>query len=122
MVNLITIGMARKDYESIQKYSEQLLTLRPHSQAALEGLATCSFQIAITKPRRACAQKLVEATPDHFERWFNLGVAEQKRANLGSGQGVWRSHPHPSRRQAGAREHGNRAAGIRRPGGFARIL
>src|SRR6201997_438182 len=31
LVNLITIGMARKDHESIQKYSGQLLTLRPHS-------------------------------------------------------------------------------------------
>src|ERR1700676_4552801 len=33
LVNLVTIGMARKDHEAIQKFSEQLLTLRPHSQA-----------------------------------------------------------------------------------------
>ena len=43
LVNLITIGMARKDHASIQQYSERLLTMRPFSQAALEGLATCAF-------------------------------------------------------------------------------
>ncbi|MBZ5606259.1 MAG: tetratricopeptide repeat protein, partial [Acidobacteriia bacterium] len=43
LVNLITIGMARKDNPAIQQYSERLLTMRPHSQAALEGLATCAF-------------------------------------------------------------------------------
>ena len=44
LVNLVTIGMARKDHPSIQQYSERLLTLRPFSQAALEGLAACAFQ------------------------------------------------------------------------------
>ena len=80
LVNLITIGMARKDHALIQKYSEQLLTMRPFSQAALEGLATCAFHSGNEYRSRAryCAAKLVEFTPDHFERWFNLGVAEQK--------------------------------------------
>src|SRR5216684_5135821 len=32
LVNLVTIGMARKDHAAIQEYSERLLTLRPHSQ------------------------------------------------------------------------------------------
>ena len=41
LVNLITIGMARKETASIQLYSERLLSMRPHLQAALEGLATC---------------------------------------------------------------------------------
>ena len=44
LVNLITIGMARKDHAAIQQYSERLLAMRPFSQAALEGLATCAFQ------------------------------------------------------------------------------
>src|SRR5580693_10812289 len=44
LVNLITIGMARKDHPAIQQYSERLLAMRPFSQAALEGLASCAFQ------------------------------------------------------------------------------
>src|SRR5579864_3136448 len=43
LTNLITIGIARKDHDAIQKYSERLLAIRPISQAALEGLATCAF-------------------------------------------------------------------------------
>ena len=82
LVNLVTIGMARKDHDSIQKYSEQLLTLRPHSQAALEGLATCAFHSGDFEAAAQLCAKLVEFTPDHFERWFNLGVAEQKRNHL----------------------------------------
>ena len=43
LINLVTIGMARKDHAMISDYSEKLLTLRPNSQTALEGLATCAF-------------------------------------------------------------------------------
>ena len=43
LVNLVTIGMARKDHAMISDYSEKLLRLRPNSQTALEGLATCAF-------------------------------------------------------------------------------
>ena len=43
LINLVTIGMARKDQAMIADYSEKLLKLRPNSQTALEGLATCAF-------------------------------------------------------------------------------
>ena len=82
LVNLITIGMARKDHASIQQYSERLLAMRPFSQAALEGLATCAFHSNDYEAASRYCAKLVEFTPDHFERWFNLGVAEQKCARL----------------------------------------
>ena len=83
LVNLITIGMARKDHASIQEYSERLLTMRPHSQAALEGLATCAFHSNDYEAAARYCEKLVEFTPDHFERWFNLGVAQQKCGRAG---------------------------------------
>ncbi len=52
--------------------------MRPFSQAALEGLATCAFHDNDYEAASRYCTKLVEFTPDHFERWFNLGVAEQK--------------------------------------------
>ena len=73
LVNLVTIGMARKDYDAIQSNAEKLLQLRPHSQAALEGLATCAFQRNDFEAAATFCKKLTEFTPDHFERWFNLG-------------------------------------------------
>src|SRR3984957_9424931 len=82
LVNLITIGMARKDHALIQQYSERLLQMRPFSQAALEGLATCAFHSNEYEAAGRYCTKLVEFTPDHFERWFNLGVAEQKCGRL----------------------------------------
>ena len=82
LVNLITIGMARKDHASIQQYSERLLAMRPFSQAALEGLATCAFHSNEYEAAARFCAKLVEFTPDHFERWFNMGVAEQKCGRL----------------------------------------
>src|ERR1035438_7765515 len=72
LVNLITIGMARKDHALIQQYSERLLVMRPFSQAALEGLATCAFHTNDYEAAGRFCAKLVEFTPDHFERWFNL--------------------------------------------------
>ena len=42
-INLVTIGIARKDIQTIRQYSERLIQLRPNSQTALEGLATCAF-------------------------------------------------------------------------------
>jgi tetratricopeptide (TPR) repeat protein len=82
LVNLITIGMARKDEKMIRDYSERLLVIRPFSQAALEGLATCAFSANDYEAAARCCAKLVEFTPNHFERWFNLGVAYQKLGRL----------------------------------------
>ena len=32
----------------------------------------------------------MEATPDHFERWFNLGVAEQKREKFARAETLYK--------------------------------
>ena len=81
MINLVTIGIARKDIQTIRQYSERLIQLRPNSQTALEGLATCAFADEDFEAAARYCEKLVEATPDHFERWFNLGVAFQLGAS-----------------------------------------
>ncbi len=78
MSNLVHIGMRRSDVASVQKWSETLLALRPFSQAALEGLAWCAFTSENYDAASKYCAKLVEQTPDNFERWYNLGVANQK--------------------------------------------
>jgi Flp pilus assembly protein TadD len=66
----------------IRDHSERLLTIRPFSQAALKGLATFAFAANDYEAAARCCAKLVEFTPNHFERWFNLGVAYQKLTRL----------------------------------------
>ena len=78
LINLVTIGMARKDAAMISDYSEKLLTVRPNSQTALEGLATCAFTSGDYEAALRYSTKLTEYTPESFDRWFNLGVAQQK--------------------------------------------
>ena len=41
----------------------------------MEGLATCAFASGDYEAASKFCAKLVEFTPDSFERWFNLGVA-----------------------------------------------
>src|SRR4029079_14949829 len=75
LINLVTIGIARKDIQTIRSYSERLIQVRPNSQTALEGLATCAFADEDYEAAARYCETLVEATPNHFERAFNLGVA-----------------------------------------------
>ncbi|MGC4048631.1 MAG: hypothetical protein QM757_03775 [Paludibaculum sp.] len=72
------IGMRKGDTTLVRDMSEKLLTLRPFSQAALEGLAWCAFAAEDYDAASKYCAKLVELTPEHFERWYNLGVAYQK--------------------------------------------
>ncbi len=115
LINLVTIGMARKDQAMIADYSEKLLTLRPNSQTALEGLATCAFASGDYEAALRYCSKLIEYTPESFDRWFNLGVAQQKTGKPGAGrQGLFRSGSHPPGRQPGLCESGRHPSGIRR--------
>ena len=70
LINLVTIGMARKDPAMIADYSEKLLALRPNSQTALEGLATCAFSSGDYEAALRYCSKLTEYTPESFDRWF----------------------------------------------------
>ena len=76
--NLIAVGMAKKDYDMVRDHSERLLEIHPESTAALEGLAawaSANDDVALTA--KFCTL-LTAAVPDHFEGWFNLGLAHQK--------------------------------------------
>jgi cytochrome c-type biogenesis protein CcmH/NrfG len=77
LTNLLAIALTRKDDEAVHRFAEQLLSFRPYSQAAMEGLATVAFNRGDYEAAAKLCQKLVELTPDHFERWFNFGVACQ---------------------------------------------
>ena len=54
---MVTIGMAQKDQAMIADYSAALLTLRPNSQTALEGLATSAFASNDYEAARALLRK-----------------------------------------------------------------
>src|SRR5437899_650190 len=43
LANLVALEIANKNYEAVREHSERLLAIRPHSQAALAGLATSAF-------------------------------------------------------------------------------
>ena len=80
-MNLITIGMARKDTTPSANIPSNcwccVRTPKPRSKA----WQPVRFSPTTTTPLRAVRQT-GGVTPDHFERWFNLGVAEQKRNDL----------------------------------------
>ena len=115
LINLVTIGIARKDIQTIRSYSERLIQLRPNSQTALEGLATCAFADEDYEAAARYCEKLVETTPNHFERAFNLGVANQKLGRKEeAAKGLFGSDSHPPRRQTGARQSRHGPAGARR--------
>ena len=82
MANMVHIGMRKSDQALVRETSEKLLALRPFSQAALEGLAWCAFAGEDYDAASKYCAKLVELTPEHFERWYNLGVACQKLNKL----------------------------------------
>ena len=76
------VDMARKDSDRVRETAEKLLSVRPESQTALEGLAASAFSSGDNEAAARFCAKLVETTPDHFEGWFNLGVAQQRRGKF----------------------------------------
>ena len=122
LVNLITIGMARKDHAAIQQYSERLLT---HA-SVFAGRARRSGDLrvphrTITKPPRAIAPSWWSSRPiissaGSTWAWRSRSADAWRRPP----RPIRRSGAHPSRRQAGAREPGHRAAGTGRAEAGAR--
>lgn len=78
LVNMISIGLHRKDYAMVQSCAERLLAAHPESGAALEGLAAAAFYRQDLDAAARHARKLTEVAPQVFDNWFNLGVALQK--------------------------------------------
>ena len=123
MVNLIAVDMARKDSGRVRETAEQLLLVRPHSQAAIEGLAASALAAGDLEAAAKLCAKLVETSPDHFEGWFNLGVAHQKAGPFRrSGPGLHPGGAHPAGLVPGPGESRHRSPGTRRSGGSAEGL
>jgi tetratricopeptide (TPR) repeat protein len=81
LTNLIALSTKKRDLERVKKYSDMLREVQPQSQTALEALATCAFAGGDFASAAGHCEELTIAAPDHFEGWFNLGVARQKLGN-----------------------------------------
>ena len=78
LVNLMTLGMQRKDYGLVRQQAQALLARDVALQAALEGLATAAFAEAKYEEAAAHYCRLVDLYPRNFDYWFNLGVTYQR--------------------------------------------
>lgn len=78
LTNLVLIGMSKEDFDMVREYSERLLSLRPESTVALEGLAAWACATGDHALTAKFANLLVAAVPNHFEGWFNLALSHQK--------------------------------------------
>src|SRR5262249_25591091 len=82
LVNLVALGMQRKDYALVRIYAELLLRLRPRSVAALEGLSSAAFAAGSYQEAAGHYENLIEIEPRSYDYWFNLCVACQRAGNL----------------------------------------
>ncbi len=90
LVNLISIGIARKDERATREYSEKLISIRNMAPAALEGLANCAFWSGDCEAAVQYCVKLVESNPDNYQWRFNLGVAYQRLNKLEQAAATYR--------------------------------
>ncbi len=81
-MNMIGIGLQRKDYAVVEKYSKRLLELHPDSVPALEGLAAAAFSRDDAKSAAEFTHRLTVLAADSHDHWFNYGVACQKSGRL----------------------------------------
>jgi tetratricopeptide (TPR) repeat protein len=77
-VNLIALGMQRKDYALIRQQAQALLARDASAQPALEGLATVAFAEGKYGEAAGHYCRLVDLHPRNFDYWFNLGVTYQR--------------------------------------------
>jgi tetratricopeptide (TPR) repeat protein len=81
-VNLIALGMQRKDYALVRQQAQALLARDASAQAALEGLATAAFAEGQYEEAAASYCRLVDLHPRNYDYWFNLGVTYQRTGKL----------------------------------------
>ena len=82
LVNMIALGMQRKDNASIRRWAAQLLRQNPTATVALEGLASASFAEGHYDEAAGHYGRLVELQPANYDYWFNLGVTNQRKGDL----------------------------------------
>ena len=63
-------------------FGAAMLALNPDSQEGLEALATTAFAGSDFPAAVNYCENLIRVAPEHFESWFNLGVAQQKLSNF----------------------------------------
>jgi tetratricopeptide (TPR) repeat protein len=81
-VNLIALGMQRKDYALARRHATSLLARDYSAQAALEGLSTAAFAEGQYDEAAGFYCRLVELHPRNYDYWFNLGVTYQRIGKL----------------------------------------
>jgi protein O-GlcNAc transferase len=77
-VNLIALGMQRKDYAMVRQQAQSLLARNASAQPALEGLATAAFAEGKYEEAAGHYCRLVDLHSRNFDYWFNLGVTYQR--------------------------------------------
>jgi tetratricopeptide (TPR) repeat protein len=75
LVNLVTLGMQRKDPGMVREYAARLLEVDPTSDAGLEGMVFAAFAQEDYANAAAGCKKLVQSREDRFDHWYNFGVA-----------------------------------------------
>lgn len=75
LVNLITLGMQRKDPNLVRDYAVRLLEIDPNSDPGLEGSVFSAFAQENFAAAATGCEKLVQIHSDRFDHWYNFGVA-----------------------------------------------
>lgn len=81
-VNMIALGMQRKDYALVRQHAQLLLSRGVSAQAALEGLSAAAFAEGHYEEAARYYCSLVELHPRNYDYWFNLGVTYQRIGKL----------------------------------------
>jgi len=75
LVNLIAVSTGQGKESGLRQYCGALLSIRPESRIALEGLMTADLAAADYQAACSHGEQLTRIAADVFEVWFNYGVA-----------------------------------------------
>jgi len=76
--NMVALGIQTRDDAVIERYAERLLAIDGQAPGALNALAARAFHAGDYEQAAEYCRRSLAATPEDFETWFNLGVAEQR--------------------------------------------
>ena len=89
-VNMITLGMQRKDPGVVRDFSRRLLELDANSEPGLEGSVFAAFSHEEFHLAADGCRRLVQLHPDRFDHWNNLGVALQNSGQPDASERAYR--------------------------------
>ena len=70
--NLIAMGIQADDLKRVREHSLRLFEICPHSEVALQGLATVAFEGSDYSAAAAYCDQLLDLVPDCLEAWHNF--------------------------------------------------